>query len=1045
MFYKKNQSKVLDDALFQNPTAEYRGTPFWAWNDKLDKEDLLWQIEQLKKMGFGGFHMHSRSGMATPYLSEEFMDLIRACTEKAKAEEMLSYLYDEDRWPSGAAGGIVTKNKKHRQKTLRFRPEPIAEAETGTAYLPEDLDFAARKALIESCAAEGKTYLLATFDVALDGEGKLAFARLIAPEAAATGNKWYAYVVTAENRGWMNGQAYVDTLSKEAIAEFIRVTYLAYKDAVGDEFGNTVPSIFTDEPQFAKSDPLPFATDLREVRLPWTTTLPESFLAAYGFDIVPLLPTIFWDKASGEPARERYLFRDHTCQLFTEAFADQCGKWCMENGIALTGHVMEERSLRSQTHALGEAMRTYRNFGIPGIDMLCDATEFSTAKQCQSAVRQYGREAMLSELYGVTGWQFDFRGHKFQGDWQAALGVTLRVPHLSWVSMKGSAKRDYPASISYQSAWYKEYKYIEDHFARVNTALTRGTPAVQVGVIHPIESYWLNYGPSINTAGRREQLQNDFDNVIDWLLRGTVDFDFVCESLLPEQYSATDDKSLAVGVMRYKAIVVPPVETLRGSTVSILSEFVKKGGKLIVMGNAPKLVDAIRSDAAGALWEQSIRVPSGELELLNALEEEREVRVVSGSGTPCKDYIYQKRIDGDYEWVFLCRAARPPQSGFSIDEAGAPKTVHFYFKGKKRPVLYDTLSGEIREIAYSVKEGTTEVVCEMYTYDSLLLRLEDTDVMSYAPERVVKKPTYVTDIKEKVRFALSEPNVLVLDMPEWSEDGEHWQPREEMLRIDDKLRAKYKLPRADGHDVQPWVLRETEAALHPYLKFTFSSTVAAPCKLAFEEADRVWFNGREVKLQKDGYFADKRIFTAKLPDLKRGKNELIIRAPLGKRTSLENYFLLGDFGVKVDGCEASVTAMPRSIGFGPITDKSMPFYGAALTYKIPLKVKDCDIAVSVERYTGALVTAKLDGKDVGRIVFAPYRLEIEGLPAGEHLLELTLYNTRVNSFSALHCCGNIDWKGPGYWYTKGKDFSYEYQLFQNGILKSPVIEVFEKE
>ena len=243
MFYKKNQAEVLSDDLFRNPTAEYRGTPFWAWNDNLDKDDLLWQIEQLKKMGFGGFHMHSRSGMATPYLSAEFMDLVRACTDKAKAEEMLSYLYDEDRWPSGSAGGIVTKNKKYRQKTLRFRPEPIEDAKTSTAYLPGDFDFASRKAEIEACAAVGETYLIATFDVVLDADGNLEGATLIAPDAAAVGTKWYAYVVTATNTGWMNGQAYLDTLSPEAVGEFIRVTYLAYKNAVGDEFGAVVEEI----------------------------------------------------------------------------------------------------------------------------------------------------------------------------------------------------------------------------------------------------------------------------------------------------------------------------------------------------------------------------------------------------------------------------------------------------------------------------------------------------------------------------------------------------------------------------------------------------------------------------------------------------------------------------------------------------------------------------------------------------------------------------------------------------------------------------------
>ena len=1044
MFYKKNQNEVLDDSLFQNPTAEYRGTPFWAWNDNLDKEDLLWQIEQLKAMGFGGFHMHSRSGMATPYLSEEFMDLVKACTDKAKAEDMLSYLYDEDRWPSGAAGGIVTKNKKHRQKTLRFTPIARDDAELDTVYLPGDTDFAARKSLIEACAAEGKTYLLAVFDVALDAEGNLTSAELIAPDAVAAGTKWYAYVVTAENRGWMNGQAYLDTLSPEAVGEFIRVTYLAYKDAVGDEFGKTVPSIFTDEPQFARADPLGFAAEKKEVRLPWTTDLPETFMAAYGFDIVPLLPRVFWDR-KGEPARERYLMRDHACQRFTEAFADQCGKWCEANGIALTGHVMEEQSLNSQTHALGEAMRTYRNFGIPGIDMLCDHIELSTAKQCQSAVHQYGKEAMLSELYGVTGWQFDFRGHKFQGDWQAALGVTIRVPHLSWVSMKGSAKRDYPASIHYQSAWYKEYKYVEDHFARVNTALTRGKPVVNVGVIHPIESYWLHFGPATSTADRRNQLKSDFDHTIDWLLRNTVDFNFISESLLPELYTESTDKQLHIGEMAYNVIVIPAVDTLRSTTVAALDDFVKRGGKLIFMGNAPQYVDAVPCEDARKLYESATVIPTSEMDLIRELKSERELYVLTENGAPCKDYIYQKRRDGEYEWVFLCRVSRVPTNGWGKDDTDTPKTRYFRFKGKKRPTLYDTLTGEIKPIPYTVRGNETEIVCDMHPCDSLLLRLEDTEEVGYACERVEKKPTYVLDIKEKVKFSLGEPNVLVLDMPEWSEDGESWNPREEMLRIDLALRGRYGLPKADGADVQPWVLCETEAAAHPYLKFTFGSTVAVPCKLAFEEAEQVWLNGVEVKVEKDGYFTDKRIYTMQLPALKKGRNELIVRAPLGKRTSLENYFLLGEFGVKVDGCEASVTALPKSIAFGKITDKGLPFYGAALTYKIPLDVKACDLAVRVERFVGALVTAKLDGVEIGKLAFAPYRAEALNLSAGKHELELTLYNTRVNSFAPLHCIADIIWKGPNHWYTKGKDFAYEYQLYGNGILRSPVIEIFEKE
>jgi len=48
-----------------HPPSSYRGTPFWAWNNRLDKAQLLRQIEVFKQMGLGGFHIHARTGLAT--------------------------------------------------------------------------------------------------------------------------------------------------------------------------------------------------------------------------------------------------------------------------------------------------------------------------------------------------------------------------------------------------------------------------------------------------------------------------------------------------------------------------------------------------------------------------------------------------------------------------------------------------------------------------------------------------------------------------------------------------------------------------------------------------------------------------------------------------------------------------------------------------------------------------------------------------------------------------------------------------------------------
>ena len=75
MLYPNSHTPHLQKELFESPTSEYRSTPFWAWNGKLNPERLSEQIHFFKKMGFGGFHMHVRTGMDSPYLTEEFMEM----------------------------------------------------------------------------------------------------------------------------------------------------------------------------------------------------------------------------------------------------------------------------------------------------------------------------------------------------------------------------------------------------------------------------------------------------------------------------------------------------------------------------------------------------------------------------------------------------------------------------------------------------------------------------------------------------------------------------------------------------------------------------------------------------------------------------------------------------------------------------------------------------------------------------------------------------------------------------------------------------------
>ena len=59
--------------------------------------------------------------------------------------------------------------------------------------------------------------------------------------------------------------------------------------------------------------------------------------------------------------------------------------------------------------------------------------------------------------------------------------------------------------------------------------------------------------------------------------------------------------------------------------------------------------------------------------------------------------------------------------------------------------------------------------------------------------------------------------------------------------------------------------------------------------------------------------------------------------PIGKRTSLENMFLLGEFSVNVKGADISIIAKPKTVVFGNLVNQGFPFYGTDITYIVPFE------------------------------------------------------------------------------------------------------------
>ncbi|MBA3686024.1 MAG: hypothetical protein H0W72_12415 [Planctomycetes bacterium] len=1023
--YPKNASKRLDAKLFRNPTAEYRGAPFWSWNCKLDRERLFSQLDDLKQMGLGGFHMHARTGLATEYLGEEFLGHVRACVEKAENDGMLAWLYDEDRWPSGFAGGLVTSDPQHGWKQLTLTVTPQEQFVRD----PRPVDH------IET-RRSGRGELLARYAIRVEGGVLASYRRLGDGEGPREGERlWYAYLENLATSPWFNHQAYVDTLSKPAIERFIAVTHERYRAAVGDHFGTTIPAIFTDEPQFVRYEPPYDGAATADIGLTWTTDLAATYRAAYREDLLDFVPELVWQLPDGRPSRARYRYHDHRTERFVDAYADTIGAWCEQHGIASTGHLMEESSLSNQCRAVGEAMRHYRGFQIPGVDMLCDWMELVTAKQAQSAARQYGRPGVMSELYGVTNWDFDFTGHKRQGDWQAALGISVRVHHLSWVSMAGEAKRDYPAPIDEHSPWFREYRTVEDHFARLNTVLTRGAPVCRVAVVHPIESMWVAWGNLDRARGERERLDRQHQQLTEWLLRGQVDFDFVAESLLPAQKARIDGESLVVGACSYDVVIVPGLRTIRASTLALLERLVKAGGTVIFAGRVPELVDAEPSERPARLAARCARIELSASSVLAAVEPVREIEVRQ-HGARVTDVLHQLRADGRFRHLFVCNTDRT---------RGLPGAV-LRIRGRWQAVALDTASGKEAPIAWRHASGWTEIDWDCPAAGHLLLRLELASKRARAP-RPSAAPSWseLAVLDGPVSVTLSEPNVLLLDQGEFRLDDGPWEPVEEVLQVDNRLRQRIGLPHKGANIPQPWVEPKNTPTHRVSIRFVVDCAVAVRgAVLALEDlatAD-ITVDGRALGRASTGYWVDPAIRTIAVGDLAIGNHVIEVSQPIGLTTNFEWHYLLGDFGVEIVDAKPRLVAPVRELAFGDWTTQGLPFYAGNVTYHCRLETDGKRIDLHTPEFRAPLITVDLDGERVGPIAFPPYRLAL-GKPkkaSGKkaHRLDLTAYGSRINAFGPVHLDDpNALWIGPDAWRSGGERWTYGYKLKPCGLLSPP--------
>ena len=533
----------MDIKEFKQPSAIYRLAPFWSWNDKLEKNELTRQLNEMTQKGWGGYFMHSRVGLITDYLSDEWMEMISICAEHARETGTYAWLYDEDKWPSGFAGGKVSfADEAYRARALVLVKKG-EEDSTDTIYQETEI--------------KGQKY---------------SICKRISPLGSA----------------WMNNASYVDLMNPEAVKKFIEVTHEKYKEACGQYFGKEIPGIFTDEPCY-----LLFIT-YNVPAVPWSDYLSVFFEKQNGYKIEGNFEKLFFNV--GDYRKIRYDFYNSATNLFIESYTQQYHDWCRKNGLIMTGHFMGEDTLMHQIPREGATMRHYKYMDWPGVDKLRKhLNELVAVKQLTSVADQLDKERAVCEAFGCMGNQESFYHRKWVADWLAALGINFINQHLSLYSIRGEGKRDYPTNYFYQQPWWDEEEKFSNYIGRLTYPATLGKREVNILVIHPIGSAWAEFTPidKKNGFAKLDYLYNKpFEELSKKLLDNKLDFHYGEESIM-EELSCIKDGKFIVGSFEYDTVIVPPCTILTPNTINLLNEFADQAGidRLIVLdgANIPEL------------------------------------------------------------------------------------------------------------------------------------------------------------------------------------------------------------------------------------------------------------------------------------------------------------------------------------------------------------------------------------------------------------------------------------------------------------------------
>ncbi len=1000
--------------LFADPPAEYRSAPLWVWNDRVTKEEIDTQLADFQAHGIGGVFIHPRPGLVTPYLSEEWFDLCRHAVETGRSLGMKIWIYDENSYPSGFAGGHVPADMpdsaglgmrltKAAGLPASFPGRPIAVfLKTGSAF--EDVTARALEPAATAALGPGDYYI---FDIK-----------------------------PAEPSPWYGGFTYVDLMRPDVTAKFLAVTLDAYKSAVGTEFGRTVPGSFQDEAHLAPVS----GKDI----VNFTPAIFDRFQKKWGYDLRPQLPSLY--EETGNWQTVRHDFYATTLELFIEGWAKPYNEYCATHNLWFTGHYFEHEWPRPNMTSDYLAMSAYSH--MPGIDVLMNQwaagphDQFGNArppKEIRSAANQLGRARTMSETYGAGGWDLRFFDQKRIADWEFALGVNFINQHLSYVTIMGARKRDHPQSFSYHEPWWPAYRVMGDYLGRLSVAMSRGRQVSRVVVLEPSTSAWLYYTP-LAESERVKAIGERFADFINRLEANHVEYDLASEDTL-RNHARAQSKQLVVGERSYDVFVVAPgTENLESSTVDLLTRHLAAGGRVLCVAAAPGFVDGKSSEALANLAKS---YPKTWLELAEAdglselgLVTARDIVFADLDGDASMFFHHRRRL-ADADLVFLANV--------SPDK---PMSGRFTAKGRSAEA-WDALTGQVSAYPCTVQKGRAAVEFHLPPGGSALFCLRPAKAQPAAP---VARDWNEVAADSPVEVQPASANVLTIDYCDLKLDGR----LEKDLYFYDAQRRTFE---HHGLKANPWdsavqyktnILDLDKFAADSGFEATFWFEAAPDIdfdslRVVVERPAlyRVSVNGTTVEPLAGEWWMDRSFGVFEPGRLARpGKNRITLESrPFTIFSELESIYVLGNFGL--EGQARGFRMVPvKPFALGAWPEQGRPFYAGGMSY-----IKNFEVAaqapgrdrylVKLDNWLGSVAEVRVGDRSAGFVAFAPYELDVTDLlSAGNNTVAVTVFGTLKNTLGPHHNDPILGTAWPGM-FQKGAAGGYppgsEYSLVGYGL------------